>query len=124
MSYDAYLPILVQVALAGGITFGVIMVSQFLGQRFRPNALKDTPYECGVAGDGSTHTRFSVKFYVTAMLFILFDIEVVFLIPWTFVYRDFLANHIAILSPMLFFLGVLVLGLFYEVKKGALDWEK
>jgi NADH-quinone oxidoreductase subunit A len=65
-----------------------------------------------------------VKFYVTAMLFILFDIEVVFLIPWTFVYRHFLANHIAILAPMLFFLGVLVLGLFYEVKKGALEWEK
>jgi len=124
MSYDAYLPILVQVALAGGITFGVILASQFLGQRFRPNAIKDTPYECGVSGDGLTRTRFSVKFYVTAMLFILFDIEVVFLIPWTFVYRDFLANHIAILSPMLFFLGVLVLGLFYEVKKGALDWEK
>ena len=74
--------------------------------------------------DGSTHTRFAVKFYVTAMLFLLFDIEVVFLIPWTFVYRDFLANDIAILSPMLFFLGVLVLGLFYEFKKGALNWEK
>ena len=124
MSYAAYLPILVQVVLAGAITFGVIMASQFLGQRFRKNAIKDTAYECGVPSDGSTHTRFSVKFYVTAMLFILFDIEVVFLIPWTFVYRDFLANHIAILSPILFFLGVLVLGLFYEVKKGALDWEK
>jgi len=124
MSYASYLPILVQVVLAGAITFGVIMASQLLGQRFRKNAIKDTAYECGVAGDGNTHTRFSVKFYVTAMLFILFDIEVVFLIPWTFVYRDFLANHIAILSPILFFLGVLVLGLFYEVKKGALDWEK
>jgi NADH-quinone oxidoreductase subunit A len=124
MSYAAYLPILVQVVLAGAITTGVIMASQLLGQRFRKNAIKDTAYECGVPGDGRTHTRFSVKFYVTAMLFILFDIEVVFLIPWTFVYRDFLASHIAILSPMLFFLGVLVLGLFYEVKKGALDWEK
>ena len=124
MSYAAYLPILFQVVLAGAITFGVIMASQFLGQRFRKNAIKDTAYECGVPSDGTTHTRFSVKFYVTAMLFILFDIEVVFLIPWTFVYRDFLAKHIAILSPILFFLGVLVLGLFYEVKKGALDWEK
>ena len=124
MSYAAYLPILVQVTLAAVITIGVIAASQLLGQRFRPNAIKDTPYECGVPSDGSTHTRFSVKFYVTAMLFILFDIEVVFLIPWTFVYRDFLANHIAILSPMLFFLGVLVLGLFYEVRKGALEWEK
>jgi NADH-quinone oxidoreductase subunit A len=124
MSYAAYLPILIQVILAAGITIGIITASQLLGQRFRRNAIKDTAYECGVPSDGSTHTRFSVKFYVTAMLFILFDIEVVFLIPWTFVYRDFLAHHIAILSPMLFFLGILVLGLFYEVKKGALEWEK
>jgi NADH-quinone oxidoreductase subunit A len=124
MSYAAYLPILIQVVLAAAITIGIITASQLLGQRFRRNAIKDTAYECGVPSDGSTHTRFSVKFYVTAMLFILFDIEVVFLIPWTFVYRDFLANHIAILTPMLFFLGVLVLGLFYEVKKGALEWEK
>lgn len=124
MSYAAYLPFLVQVVLAAVITAVVIAISHLIGQRFRPNAIKDTAYECGVPGEGSTHTRFSVKFYVTAMLFILFDIEVVFLIPWTFVYRDFLANNIAILSPMLFFLFVLVLGLLYEVKKGALEWEK
>ncbi len=124
MSYAAYLPILLQVVLAAVITGGVIAASTLLGQRFRPNAIKDTAYECGVPSDGSTHTRFSVKFYVTAMLFILFDIEVVFLIPWTFVYRDFLARHITILTPMLFFLGVLVLGLLYEVRKGALEWEK
>ena len=64
-----------------------------------------------------------MKFYVTAMLFILFDIEVVFLIPWVFVYRDFLAAGIPILAPMLFFIGVLVLGLIFEMKKGALEWE-
>ncbi|HYC72650.1 MAG TPA: NADH-quinone oxidoreductase subunit A [Opitutaceae bacterium] len=119
-----YLPILVQIALAAGITITVIAASQLLGQKFRKNPIKDTPYECGVPSDSTAHTRFSVKFYVTAMLFILFDIEVVFLIPWAFVYRDFLANNIAILTPMLFFLFVLVLGLVYEVKKGALEWEK
>lgn len=124
MSSADYLPILVQVALAAGITGVVIGASHLLGQRFKRNAIKDTAYECGVRAEGSTHTRFSVKFYVTAMLFILLDIEVVFLIPWTFVYRDFLANGIPILAPMLFFLGVLVLGLFYEVRKGALEWEK
>ena len=124
MSPEAYAPVLVQVVLALVITVGVIAASQFLGQRFKKNAIKDTAYECGVKSDDTTHTRFSVKFYVTAMLFILFDIEIVFLIPWTFVYRDFLANHIAIFAPMMFFLGVLVLGLFYEVKKGALEWEK
>jgi NADH-quinone oxidoreductase subunit A len=124
MSAAAYAPVLVQILLALVITVTVITASQLLGQRFKKNAIKDTAYECGVPSEGSTHTRFSVKFYVTAMLFILFDIEVVFLIPWTFVYRDFLANHIAILAPIMFFLGVLVLGLFYEVKKGALEWEK
>jgi len=120
----AYLPILIQVVLAIVIVGGVITASTLLGQKFKPNAIKDTAYECGVPADKLTHTRFSVKFYVTAMLFILFDIEVVFLIPWVFVYRDFLANNIAILAPMMFFLGVLVLGLLYEVKKGALEWEK
>jgi NADH-quinone oxidoreductase subunit A len=124
MSAAAYLPLLVQVVLAVLITGGVIAASHLFGQRERQNAIKDTAYECGVPSAGSTHTRFSVKFYVTAMLFILFDIEVVFLIPWVFVYRDFLARHIAILTPMLFFLGVLVLGLLYEVRKGALEWEK
>lgn len=124
MSSAAYLPILVQIVLAAAITGGVIGASHLFGQRFKRNRIKDTAYECGVPSEGSTHTRFSVKFYITAMLFILFDIEVVFLIPWAFVYRDFLAHHISILAPMLFFLGVLVLGLFYEVKKGALEWEK
>lgn len=123
MSAD-YLPFLIQVVLAIVVTGATITVSQLLGQRFKPNKIKDTAYECGVPSDDISRMRFSVKFYVTAMLFILFDIEVVFLIPWTFVYRDFLANHISILAPMLFFLGVLVLGLFYEVRKGALDWEK
>jgi len=124
MTDASYLPFLVQVVLAVLITGGVIAASHLFGQRARKNAIKDTPYECGVPSEGSTHTRFSVKFYVTAMLFILFDIEVVFLIPWSVVYRDFLARHIAILAPMLFFLGVLVLGLVYEVRKGALEWEK
>jgi len=70
------------------------------------------------------HSRFSVKFFVTALLFMLFDLEIVILLPWSFIYRDFLAHHVAILGPILFFFGVLVLGLFYEVKKGALEWEK
>jgi NADH-quinone oxidoreductase subunit A len=121
---SAYLPFLIQILLAAVITIVVIALSHLVGQRARGSRIKDAAYECGIHSDGSTHTRFSVKFYVTAMLFILFDIEVVFLIPWTFVYRDFLANNISILAPMMFFLGVLVLGLFYEVKKGALEWEK
>ncbi|MFT3870006.1 MAG: NADH-quinone oxidoreductase subunit A [Nibricoccus sp.] len=124
MSNAPYLPILIQALLAAVIAGTVIGASHFFGQRSRKNAIKDSAYECGIQSEGAPHTRFSVKFYLTAMLFIIFDIEVVFLIPWTFVYREFLSQHIAILGPILFFLGVLVLGLVYEVKKGALDWEK
>jgi NADH-quinone oxidoreductase subunit A len=123
MSSD-YLPFLIQAVLAAGITGAIIAASHLLGQRAPKNRIKDTAYECGVAAGGLMHTRFSVKFYVTAMLFILFDIEVVFLIPWTFIYREFLTHHITILGPILFFIGLLVLGLFYEIRKGALEWEK
>jgi NADH-quinone oxidoreductase subunit A len=125
MTSADYLPILIQILLAVGVGLTIFAVNHLLAQRVRTkNAIKDTAYECGVKSEGKVHTRFSVKFYVTAMLFLLFDIEVVFLIPWTFVYRDFLANNISILAPMMFFLFVLVLGLIYEVKKGALEWEK
>jgi NADH-quinone oxidoreductase subunit A len=124
MTSSAYLPFLIQALLAAGITGGVIGASHLFGQRFKKNKIKDSAYECGVASEGLIHTRFSVKFYLTALLFMLFDLEVVILLPWTFIYREFLANQISILGPILFFLGVLVLGLVYEVKKGALEWER
>jgi len=124
MGSAAYLPFLIQVLLAAGITGAVVGASHFFGQRSRHTKITDSAYECGVRSEGVMHTRFSVKFYVTALLFMLFDLEIVILIPWTFIYREFLANHIAILGPILFFIGVLVLGLFYEMKKGALEWER
>ncbi len=124
MSPADYLPFLYQILWAAGIAALIIGASHFFGQRAARNRIKDTAYECGVPGRGLVHARFSVKFYVTAMLFILFEIEVIFLIPWTFIYREFLANHIPVLLPMLFFLGLLVLGLIYEARKGALDWER
>lgn len=124
MSSADYLPFLVQALLAAAITGGVITASHLFGQRFKPNRIKDTAYECGVAGEGLIHTRFSVKFWITALLFMLFDLEIVILVPWTFIYREFLHENIAILGPIFFFIGVLVLGLVYEVRKGALQWEK
>jgi len=125
MTSAAYLPVLIQICLAAGVAAFVVGLSTFLGQRVRKNAIKDTPYECGVKSTGSiVHTRFSVKFYVTVMLFILFDIEVVFLVPWALIYRDFLANNIEIVAPILVFIGVIVVGFLYEWKKGALEWEK
>jgi NADH-quinone oxidoreductase subunit A len=120
----AYLPFLLQALLAGGITVAIIAASHLLGQRARRGTIKDSAYECGVPAEALLHTRFSVKFYLTALLFMLFDLEVVILIPWTFIYREFLAYHVAILVPILCFFGVLVLGLFYEIRKGALEWER
>jgi len=124
MTTAAYLPFLIQALLAGAIAAVIIAASTLLGQRAKHSKIKDSAYECGVPAEGLIHTRFSVKFYLTALLFMLFDLEVVILVPWTFIYRQFLASHIAILGPILFFIGVLALGLFYEVKKGALEWEK
>jgi NADH-quinone oxidoreductase subunit A len=124
MSSAAYLPFIYQIILAAGVAAAVIGASHFFGQRARKNRIYDTAYECGVEGGGLAHARFSVKFYVSALLFILFDIEVIFLVPWTLVYREFLAQRLPILCPVLVFLGLLAFGLVYEIKKGALDWEK
>ncbi len=120
-----YFPVLVQILLAAGLAAVILGVSTLFGQRARKSKIKDTAYECGIAkSPGKDRVRFSVKFYVTAMLFILFDVEIVFLIPWVLVFRDFLAASIPILFPVLFFLFILVLGLLYEIKKGALEWER
>ena len=119
-----YLPVLVQVALGLSIPVAIIAASHLFGQRAKGNYIKDKAYECGLPSEGKVHPRFAVKFYVTAMLFILFDIEVVFLVPWALVYREFLAAGIAITGATAVFLGVLVFGLVYEVKRGALEWEK
>ena len=124
MSSSAYLPFLYQVILAAGIGAAVIGASHFFGQRARKNEIKDTAYECGIDGGGLRHARFPVKFYLIALLFLLFDIEVIFLLPWAFIYREFLAGRIPILAPILVFLGLLMFGLLYEIKKGALDWER
>ena len=124
MEVSDFAPILVQIIFAALLAGVIILASHFLGQRSRKSSIKDSAYECGIKSEGKTSTRFSVKFYVTAMLFILFDIEVLFLIPWALIYRDFLAEGLPILGPIIFFLAVLVIGLVYEIRKGGLEWEK
>lgn len=124
MELHNYLPILIQVVVAIVIASGILLTSQLLGQRGRRNPIKDTAYECGILPIGKEKTQFSVKFYVVAMLFILFDIEIVFLLPWVLVYREFFTAAIPILMPGLFFIGILIVGLLYEIKKGGLKWEK
>jgi len=123
-SLSTYLPVLVQVVLGLSIPAIILAVSHLFGQRAKGNYIKDKAYECGLPMEGKPHPKFAVKFYLTAMLFILFDIEVVFLVPWALVYREFLAAGIAITAATAVFLGVLVLGLVYEFKRGALDWDK
>jgi NADH-quinone oxidoreductase subunit A len=124
MELAEFAPVLLQIGIAVTIAVGIIGVSHIFGQRARGSKIKDSAYECGVPTDGAVQTRFSVKFYLTAMLFILFDIEVVFLLPWTVIYREFLSIGVPVLLPGLFFISLLVVGLIYELRKGALDWEK
>ncbi len=124
MPLGEYFPVFLQLVLAVVIAAGIIVASEIFGQRQKRSKLSDAPYECGNLPITGPHPRFSVKFYVTAMLFLLLDIEVVFLIPWALVYREFIAENIAVVIPALFFLFLLFFGLVYEIKKGALEWEK
>ena len=120
-----YLPILLQIVVAVGFAVGALVVSSLLGKAGRRNATKDSAYECGMLPEGDTQPRFSVKFYLVAMLFILFDIEIVFMYPWAVVYRDYLALHgTTIFWSMLSFVGVLTVGYVYAIMKGALDWKR
>ncbi len=121
---ESYLPILVQVLIGVALPIIIIVASHVVGQKGRSNRSQKIAYECGLKGEGTAHPRFSVRFYLTAMLFILFDIEVVFLIPAALIYREFLGAGTAILWTIAVFLAVIIFGLWYEVKKGALDWER
>jgi len=124
MPLAEYFPIFLQLILAVAIAAGIIIASEIFGQRQKRSKLSDAPYECGNLPITGPHPRFSVKFYVTAMLFLLLDIEVVFLVPWALVYREFVLANVSIIVPALFFLFLLFFGLVYEIKKGALEWEK
>src|SRR5579863_6929060 len=116
---EIYFPVLIQVLVAVGLAAGLIGASTLLGKRAR-SPLKDTPYESGMAPVGSARERFSVKFYLVGMIFILFDIEAVFLYPWVVVYRDL--KMFGFLE-MFVFVALILVGFFYVWKKGALDWS-
>ena len=119
-----YVPVLMLGILAVTFSFGVLVLSVVLGKRGKRAPVKDIAYECGMLPVGEGSTRLSVKFYLVAMLFILFDIEVVFLYPWAVVYREMLKeNATAILGSMISFMAVLFIGYIYAVKKQAFDWK-
>jgi NADH-quinone oxidoreductase subunit A len=117
--YEVYFPVLVQVIIAAAVAAGLIGGGLVLGKRVR-TAAKDAPYESGMLPIGSARERFSVKFYLVGMVFILFDIEAIFLYPWAVVYREL--KMFAFVEMLLFILLVLV-GFFYVWKKGVLDWS-
>lgn len=119
-----YLPVLMLGVLAVLFSFGMLVASVLLGKKGKRPPIKDTPYECGMLPVGPGSTRLSVKFYLVAMLFILFDIEVVFLYPWAVVYKQMLKDNAALIfGSMLSFMAILFVGYFYALKKHAFDWK-
>jgi len=119
-----YLPVLMLGALAVIFSFGILIMSVVVGKRGKRTPIKDTAYECGMLPVGEGSTRLSVKFYLVAMLFILFDIEVVFLYPWAVIYKTMLKeNAPLILGSMVSFLAVLFVGYLYALKKRAFEWK-
>lgn len=121
---EHYFPVLLQVLIAGGFAGATLLVSVLLGKAAARNRTKDSAYECGMLPVGGGHPRFSVKFYIVAMLFVLFDIEVVFLYPWAVIFKDYVAVHGAsIFWAALSFITILLIAYGYAWKRGALDWK-
>jgi NADH-quinone oxidoreductase subunit A len=120
---NSYIPVLVMVVGAIAIALILVGLSALLGPR-RPSPAKDAPYECGVTPIGSARERFPIKFYLTAMLFILFDIETVFLYPWAVTYKTSGGLMLFNLVEMALFVVVLFVGYIYVWRRGGLEWEE
>jgi len=119
-----YLPMLLHVIVAVGFATVAMLANIILGRAGKRNPTKDTAYECGVIPEAGPQPRFSVKFYLVAMLFILFDIEIVFMYPWAVVFQEFVADFgPGIFWKMLLFILILLFGYIYAIKKGALEWS-
>ncbi len=122
--YWNYLPLVLQILAATALGGGMVFASWFIG-RHRNSKVKNDTYECGMRAEGDARGRFSVKFYMVAMLFILFDVEAVFMIPWAVIYRrlpGIVGSQWFGFWEMIVYLGFVAVGLIYVVKKGVLDW--
>jgi NADH-quinone oxidoreductase subunit A len=122
----SYIPILVMMIVATLLALGMVIASAVLGPK-HPTKYKSASYECGMTPVGSARERFPIKFYLIAMLFIIFDIETIFLYPWAVVFRGVYADRaskIFLLGEMGVFVGILFIGYFYILGKGALDWDE
>jgi NADH-quinone oxidoreductase subunit A len=118
--FARYLPLLVHLLVALALAGGIIILSTLIG-RHKYSRAKFQPYECGMAPTGDARERFPVKFYLVAMLFILFDVEAVFLYPWAILLRELKMFGF---WEMLVYIGIVLVGLFYIWKKGVLDWAE
>ncbi len=121
-----YLPLLMQVLFAVLLGVGMVIASGFIGRR-RYNAVKLSTYESGIQPVGDARGRFSVRFYMVAVIFILFDVEAVFLMPWAVIYRklpEITGSRLFGFWEMLVYLGFVAVGLYYIVRKGILDWSQ
>ncbi|MBV9480125.1 MAG: NADH-quinone oxidoreductase subunit A [Acidobacteria bacterium] len=116
--FARYLPLLIHFLVAGGIAGAIVILSGIVGYR-KPTRAKLSPYECGMTPVGDARERFSVKFYLVAMLFILFDVEAVFLYPWAIILRQLKMFGF---WEMLLYIVIVLVGFFYIWKKGVLDW--
>ena len=118
-----YLPVLMQALAAIGLASSMLIMSHLLGKSSKSNVTKDSAYECGMLPIGEAQPRISVKFYLVAMLFVLFDIEVVFMYPWAVVFRQMLEHGTAVFWSMTGFAFILAVAYVYVLKKGALKWN-
>src|SRR5947209_19933484 len=119
-----YLPVLLQILVALLFAVSALLVSVLVGKSGKRTPAKDMAYECGMIPQGEAQPRFSVKFYLVAMLFILFDLEIVFMYPWAVVYKEMIAHGSTVFWSMLSFVTVLMVGYVYALRKGALDFRK
>ena len=119
-----YLPVLLQIIVAMIFAGSALLVSVLVGKTGKRTRAKDMAYECGMIPQGEIQPRFSVKFYLVAMLFILFDLEIAFMYPWAVAYKEAIKESSVIFWSMLSFISILMVGYVYALKKGALDWKK
>lgn len=119
-----FVPLLLMILMAAGLALTLLKAAEFFGPK-RPNRIKTAAYESGMDPIGTARERYSIKFYLVAMIFIVFDVEVVFLYPWAVSFQQFLASGagIGVSVVMLIFVIVLAIGLLYDIKKGGLDFN-
>ena len=119
-----YIPIIIFALLAGAFPGVTLVLMKLIRPDSRPVGDKLKPYECGVPAESDARGRYSVRFYIVAMLFVIFDVETMFLIPWAILYKGWVAAHEGLfaLISMMAFLGILLVGYLWLYKKGALEW--